>query len=439
MDSTNKDIRIKLTTTVNEIKLDPKLQNQIIKSANMSKALLQKMIFKLAKYHGSKSLEIFINNKLFNENKSLHEFMTDNKILEETISEVGVEVYYCFQMDEPKLIDSKKQDEWIKKILRVGKSSILCAGLFNSELVFYDSVSKNKLGDKDKISEDETSDYAFLNDMCFALQTQNNDKCLAIVAQRDGDSLFDIKEISYENKNIFCQNGSIQGQNVNSEYNITCLSTNSWDSRIFAAGCSNGNLQLYRLESSYMFKDSQNKPNKKGKYSAKQSLTPISQAMLQTSAFSNVTWLDSSNIVTSCLETIRVFNATTLSLINSIPVNHHIATNLLTLNSNSLFMSCHDNGSIKTWDIRQRTPLIENINKAHNGFISLLVKPIEHDENKVFSCGYDGNIKLWDRRNTDTCYYKLPTEHKDKVFGCCEIDSTIITGGASGYIEYFKI
>ena len=398
------------------------------------------MIFKLAKYHGSKNLEIFINNKLFNEKKSLQEFMTDNQILLETISEVGVEVYYCFQMDEPKLIDSKKQDEWIKKIIRLGKSSVFCAGLFNSELVFYDSVSKNKLGDKEKVSDDETSDYAFLNDMCFTLQTESNDRCLAIIAQRDGDSLFDIKEVSYENQNLSCQSGSIQGQNVNSEYNITCLSTNSWDSRVFAAGCSNGNLQLYRLESSYNFKENnENKSKKKVKYSSKQSITPISQAMLQNSSFSNLTWLDASNIATSCLETIRVFNATTLSLIYSFPVNHHIATNLLTLNSNGIFMSCHDNGSIKTWDIKQRTPLIDNINKAHNGYISLLVKPIEHDDNKIFSCGYDGNIKLWDRRNTETCYYKLPTEHKDKVFGCCGIDNTIITGGASGYIEYFQI
>ncbi len=428
------DLRVTFTTNVNEIKIDSKLQNHIIKS-QLTREQIEKMLIKLIKYKGNRQIEIFIQNFLFKDKQqSLLDFLKSNSLLNEKLSETGIDIFYCFQMEEPELIDSKKQDEWIKKIISFNKDTF-AVGLFNSEFTFYDVKSMEKLNTI-KVKDEEIADFLFLNDFCFALNN-NNGNSLLISAIRENGLLFEIQEVNKANNKISISPSVLQSQPT--DYNINKLASSPYDNRLVAAGCSNGSLQLYRFDNQYVFNSSTNedKPiKKKSKGNIKQIISPINQVTLQNQSFNYIEWMNEMSILGSNIDAIRLFNVATFSLVSSINTNTHLSTCLLSL-SNGLILSSFDNGSVKIFDHKASNSLVNQI-KSHRGYVSSITK-YDKDENKFFSTGYDGMIKLWDLRNTAQCYYKLPSNYKDKVFTSCFLDNTLATGGESSYIEYFQI
>lgn len=440
------DLRVKFNTNVKDIKISTKLQNQIIKPSQITGNQLERLIYKLVKYDGTRELDIFINNLLIKDKSKL--VIDTISLLDisenERLIETGADVFYCFQMEKPKLVDSKKQDEWIKKIINI-HNGLYSIALFNTEVKGY-NVNDYNMIDQRKVArlEEETTDYSFMNDMCINIKSRNNENdcysLLAILAIRDNDYLFESKELSFtgkELKALTITNGKYRGD-TNKGNNITVLSSCPNDERVFLSGFSNGNVELYRVNIDYEFKTN-DKPKKKSKSDTVQALQPVNQMNIQGEEVSSVDWIDNINIVSGSLEYIKLVNIATFSIVSSFVTNTHLVTSLGSI-SESLVMSSHDNAAIKIWDVKTKFGQIQVINKAHKGYVS---KAIKYDEYKIVSSGYDGSIKLWDRRNLNECYFKFPSLYKDKVFDIClhrENDCVkLLSGGESSYLECFEV
>ena len=115
-------------------------------------------------------------------------------------------------------------------------------------------------------------------------------------------------------------------------------------------------------------------------------------------------------------------------------------------------VSSHDNRTVKFWDIINKNLLISNIKNAHRGYVSNVSRFNSNELNSflVVSCCYDGDVKLWDRRNTSSVYYVFPNKAKDIVFKSYsfkiikknnseENKNLVLTGGASEYLNFYKI
>jgi hypothetical protein len=72
---------------------------------------LNQLISKLLKVN--KNFSFFIENKILNTN--LEAFLSENTDIDpKKVSEVGLEINYAFELEEPKLTNTIKEDEWIR-------------------------------------------------------------------------------------------------------------------------------------------------------------------------------------------------------------------------------------------------------------------------------------------------------------------------------------
>jgi hypothetical protein len=460
--SNSSEIRIKLSTDIPELKLKDNLQSMIIKSS-MTRKELSNFIKKITKYQGSKELEFFINQKLFNDN---------NQVLSVFIAEEGIEseeqiinVFYTFQMDEPKLIDSKKQDEWIKKVVKFSNHpEVFTAGLFNSEVNFYDSKSHEKL-DVVVLNENDDADYLFLNDYSL-LDVGSKDGYLVVKAIRDNDYSLLFNEVVVNESQTQTEGkrkNSISKEQTNlnkitvsnSEYvgekrkNVTKIDVNKSSKGVFATGTKNGQVEFYKINN-YEFKNSSSKQiDKKNKQrfkdSSKQTILPSGQVKTSVNEVTALKWINENFVVSGDLEYIKVINSDSLSLLHQINVNCHLVTSLDTI-GNNVILSSHDNGSFKIWDITANNSLINNTNRAHKGFVS----NIKSLTNNVFlTTGYDGDAKLWDMRKPNTCYFdiiKSKDLKENKIFGADLLNTKdilefnkLVVGGSDSMLNFYSI
>lgn len=445
----------KFRSNPKEIKLGTALQGNIDLKGSFTRKNIESMVIKSSQYKGPKKLEIIFQNKLFvDQNQPLFEFINLNNI---QTDEIVCDVYICFQLEEPKLIDSKKQDEWIRKIKTFDNEAQFCiVGLFNSEISVYDLNSKNKVENqrkKHKIEEEEdTSDYTLLNSLAITnSKKEDTVYCgLAALAKRDSLNSIEFTEIciSHENKNsTYMVNlpSSLVGPK---NQNIEVLETNPFDNRLLIAGTSSGHIQLYRIDNydfSYAINSlgSEAPIKRKAKNSGKQTLNPIQEMKdIEPSGLTDLNWIDSSLIVSSSNESLKIINSYSFSLIDQISMNHHTATSVKSLNKDGVLMTSHDNGSVKIWDIKSKNRLVESISKAHRGLVSE-VSVYPDNSNYIISSGYDGEVKIWDRRETSKAMYILPSQIKDKIFALCALNKSdkklLISGGASAVLDFYDI
>lgn len=444
--SINKEVRVKFSTNIPELKIKETLQSMIIKTS-LNKNELVAFIKKLTKYQNKKELEIFINNKLFSHaNQQLSVFLLEENISTE---EQILEIFYTFSLEEPKLIDSKKQDEWIKKIRNIvvnGSLShsdslmrnVFSVGLFNSEINFFDMFSHEKidvLGNETR--EIEESDYLFLNDYCYVQGNTNStsDNILLVKAIRDYDFSFVVEELAFSSsssnkkrKNSTNSNKSNNTKTVINKHSsvlsgpktntITKLATNPHSENTFAVGTKNGEFLLYQINN-YNYNANVNHDEKKKQRrvdNMKQFLPFTKELKLGDNEITAMSWLNDCFIAIGDLEYIKILNSQQLSVLNLFNVNHHLVTSLDT-SKEKIVLSAHDNGSFKIWDINAKNALVHNANKAHRGFVSNIEK-VSDNESLILSSGYDGVVKLWDIRKLSSCYFEFPNAAKgnEKIF-----------------------
>lgn len=439
------EIRGKFRTDKSELKIPETHQTQNLKG-KLTKSQLENLLKKSSKYKGDKIIEIFVNNVLFEADTPIFEFVNTKSI---GVGEKALDIYYSFQQDEPKLTDSKKQDEWIKKIVKLG-AEFVGVGLFNSEFSIYNARTALKSevavpldGKKKKAKADEeiVSDFNLLNDFCPVISQDTDDgvKCLFAIAKRDPDYALVFKEVvaRYDGKEV-CYSNSLYV--YNSDEDVSCLSSNRDENSIFAAGTVKGSVEIFKI-SNYEYlseqKGSSEKPSKKrGKEYSHQFINPSNKLSKIDSAIECIDWIDSTLLMTGSLESIKIFNSTTFSLITQFNSNHHLTTSLSSLDSD-VIASTHDNGSVKIWDLRSNTSLAASLNKAHKGYASNVIRGPGFN---FISSGYDGEIKFWDRRNLEKSLHKFPASNKDKVFSILLSNSNrVLSGGASGFLDFYDI
>lgn len=468
----NKEVRVKFSTNIPELKLKETLQSMIIKTS-LNKNELVIFIKKLTKYQNKKELEIFINNKLFSHaSQQLSVFLLEENISTE---EQILEIFYTFSLDEPKLIDSKKQDEWIKKVKALSNDyvnnsvlgNVFSVGLFNSEINFFDCVSHDKIIVNDlstNSNELEESDYLFLNDYCFVNSNTNSNDVLLVKAIRDYEYSFVIEELNLTTTNVTSSSKRKSSTNSNKSNNtktaitkyssilggqkqttITKLATNPLDNTTFSATTKTGDFMLYQIKNYNYSNNSSNNNKKRKNDSYRQILHPIKEIKVSDNEITAMAWLNDCFIALGDLEYIKILNSQQLSIFSLLNVNHHLVTSLDT-SKEKIVISSHDNGSFKIWDINAKSPLMHNVTKAHKGFVTKIEKVSDNDA-LILSSGHDGVVKLWDIRKLSSCYFEFPNKnHNEKVFDFEMLNvkskcgfNKLVSGGSGSELEFFEV
>ena len=486
------EIRVNFVSEIKNNKyFDKDVFNNVIKG-NINRTNIEKLIKKLFKYNGNKELDIFVDNIIYNNNDTLIEFLNNFNI---KFQEENVNITYNFKMDEPKLIDSKKQNEWIKSLINIDNNYAV-VGLFNSELNLYNINSRDKLeiinynilnnkknnnidNNLTNLSKEENFNK-FLNSIDVSYVESKGDYVYMLIFTSIRDSEYDIeytelaidttKNTYYKKQSSYC--GS------NNYNNLTCLSVSPFNKNCIVAGTTNGNIQMYTLDQNYenslekhindnleFYNNNNNinfnKKNSREKTNIKHTITPNQSLFnsnynledISTEQFTCFKWLNPNNIVSSSNNYIKIFSSLNLTLIKQIHLNHHLCSSIDVLDKESQIVSAHDNGSVKFWDIRNKNPLCHNIKSCHKGYVSYVKNLFNeniNNNNNIITCGYDGEVKLWDRRNLSSYYYILPADgNKDKIFTCCsfinktslnnESNNILITGGASEYLNFYRL
>jgi WD40 repeat protein len=494
------EIRVKFTTDQPELKMKENLQSMIIKTQFTRKEIIN-LIKKLCRYQGDREIDLFIeNNKLFGQqNISLSTFLMQEDV--ET-DEKLINIFYSFQMEEPQLLDSKKQDEWIKKLKKIPmfgeglEDSLFSVGLFNSEINFYDTNTHNKIklikhqNQFSVIDEEfDQTDYLYLNDYIF-LTSDNNKQRLMVKAIRDNEFSLEISELYFslnENKKQRKESTNSKNSNKNktfSEINMfpsqlsgrqdheyVCMENNNFLQKenfsVFTAGEKNGNLHLYKIKD-YQFanEDLLNNDNSNGNKNQKrkinqlnsnkrQIILPEKEMKISDHEIFCQSWISKDLISTGDIDHIKLINVENLSIIHQFNVNHHLVTSLDSI-QDKILLSSHDNGSFKVWDINMKNSLVHNVNRTHKGFVSKVMK-LNTEGSRILTCGYDGDVKVWDIRKLDGAYFDFPrnniladnideiNKHKlqysEKVFGMEIMNDykKVVSGGSASYVDFYKV
>ena len=487
-----KELRVKFSTDIPELKLKENIQSMIIKSS-LTRAELLGFIAKLTKYTGRKNLEIFVaNEKLFFENEiTLSEFIIKENI---NFEEKLLEIFFTYEMEEPKLIDSKKQDEWIKKLNLIKFDSylpgIISVGLFNSEINFFNAGNHEKIVQEysgEKVIDE--SDYLFLNDYCFSnsfIQEESKNtityKSLLVSSIRDYENSLVLKEVQIKgNKDKKEKEKEKRKNSVSSEsglfsnfsiktkdnylvgkkdYEYSTLTENNFINKnqdnkstisLIAATEESGSVHFYEIKHSYLEEEKIEKEKKRTKnHSVNQTILPISELKVADNEIHCFTWMDSSLFATGDLNQITISNYENLSLLNKFNVNSHLVTSIDSI-ENKILLSSHDNGSFKLWDVNVNSGLISNVTKAHKGWVTQ-VKSLDSQGRKILTAGYDGEIKIWDSRKLDRAYYSFSNQSEDtknqqsKIFSILTMPSyslnnktKLASGGSSSELDFFLL
>lgn len=412
-DTEIKEIRVKLQTDIKEIKSDLDNKTIVLKTNLFVKDIIN-LVKKLSKDKFKKGFLLFVNDSMYaNESLNLIDFLNEENI---STDEKQIEILVTEKKEEPKLIDSKKQDEYTKKI--VVNNSKIFVGMFNSEINVYDYQTKAlKLDKKSKFNfeSNDCYDYNFLNDLEI-LQSKDNEKDLLVLAIRDcGLHILEITETSINNS-IY---------KIDSSYER--LSTNPKNGNIFAAGKKNGEIDIYNISLS--------KNSKKGLLK----ISPEFSVTFSKNQIGCISWINDHLICVGDIDSIYLINSDSKVLTTKINTNHHYCTDLK--NIDEKLISTHDNGSFKIWDYKNSGNLIINNNKAHQGFISNVLT-FENKPNFITS-GYDGYIKFWDLRNVKTEYQKIEIENKKKIFSTAIIDDSnnyrLAVGVSDNLVHFYDI
>lgn len=413
IDSSKKEIRAIFKTDIQEIKI--KETGTILIDTSLTKEDLNKMIKKLTKYKGPKSFEFLIEGKLL-PGVPLRDFLSSSSISTE---EKTLEVVFLFQMEEPKLIDSTKQNEWIRHIRRFSDKHY-CIGLFNSEFNIY--TSPNSLVTRIEANEDEPN---FLND--FTVASPNPNSTLLVYSNRDDSNAFRIKEIQQDSDKA--SESSLIGRQTNP---ALCIAHDGQlNPNFLLCGSSDGTLSLYKLPSDYTPEgDHQTKSSKRRKIEKQQQqLFPVNDlSRAHSLGISKARWLNSFQAVT-CGDDhlVKLWNVNSFAPLVEMKTDWRVVTCLSNLGD--LVLCGLENGVVRVYDPRLHSSSVAYV-QAHGYSTGGLVQ----FRNGFVSGGFDGKIKVWDLRSLSAPLRSFEGTNR-KVFALEVLQEVLLAGGDESTVD----
>jgi len=378
---------------------------------NLNK-LLKKLFEKERKSHENKNFEFYINNQILD--TELITFLTNNE--KDITSEQVLEIYYFFELSEPELINTVKEDEWIRKIVCLTSEDSLinnnptkyCVGLFNSEVSFYDPTFKKMMTVNNQTTDITENVMEMLNDILFVKSNSKTFLAIASRSEEENVGIYDINTKSGASKKI-----SFVGK-IDNEY-INCLSSNPVDLNCFCAGDTTGSLRIYKFLKNNEEVES-TKPNKKQKteVSRLNHVTEINRA--HTSEIKLTKWINNMQIITSGDDfSIKVWNTSTNANFCNFNSSYKVATSFASFNNTEGILAGYDDGKIRTWDIRAPNQANNLQFSGHKNKVSeIQVNPLM--QQMFVSTGFDKMVKVWDLRSKKPLY-EIKCEEGEKNFG----------------------
>lgn len=408
--------------------------NTITIESTYDQEALNKILKKLLRYN-EKSFNFFISNKILD--KPLHNFLLENPDILKESEEKPIEIYYSFQMEEPKLVNTIKEDEWIKKITLRKNANLkheleyFCVGLFNSECSFYNrnqekifKINENESGNEENVCE-------ILHDICFFNNLAGDN--ILLKASRNENEAVKIYNIDL-NKAAYKQIYSVGKTDM--EY-VNALSVNAVDPKFFCAGDTLGNVKIFKIPEAKAAEDSnQNNKNKKRKiYIEKLHPEVVMEKCHDKREIKLISWLNNQQILTTGDDfNMKIWNIHTKTNYLSMNTNHKYVSSICNFGSDTV-ISGHDDGRIKFWDLRSGK--VSNIFVGHNKLVSAINFDGE-DYSKFSSVGLDGNLNIWDVRSNQAAIFSLKTDC-EKNFGLSYNTSDyLICGGESAKINFYS-
>jgi ribosome biogenesis protein YTM1 len=385
---------------------------------------LNKLIKKLISVNESKDFIFFIDNKLLD--TTIEQFLNNNPELLK-LSEKSVEIYYSLRIDEPKLANTIKEDEWIRKIsVRKGYANKLdyyCVGLFNSEISLY-SPGNEKVLTIDEV-KDKDSLCELLHDVLFFKSENEN---ILIKCSRNEDQNAKVYSVDLT-KMTATQTYSLPKHN--DEY-INCLSLNPVSFSFFCAGGSDGKISIIKLPESTVEKKTVKK--RKIEY---QNLEPQSVLEGCHNEVKNVLWLNNQQMLSSGDDfVVKLWNISTKTNYSSYSMSYKLCTALTNIISTETFLTGQEDGRIKLWDIRQNKPTISFVGHSYSAAdIAVLPESV----NNFVSVGYDGNVKLWDTRSSKKSLYDIKSDSEKNYSVAFNTRDYILTGGDNSTVNVYNL
>lgn len=405
----------------------------IIPSSSDNK-LLNKLLHRLLG-NDEKSFNFFIDNKILD--KPLHNFLLENPETLKVSEEKPIEIFYSFQMEEPKLVNTIKEDEWIKKITLRKNANLknqleyFCVGLFNSECSFYNRNQEKifKINENENSTEENICEI--LHDICFYNTIAGEN--ILLKASRNENEAVKIYNIDL-NKAAYKQIYTIGKTDM--EY-VNALSVNAVDTNFFCAGDTSGDVKIYKLPETKVNEDSNHvNKNKKRKINVEKLFPELTlEKCHDKREIKLISWLNNQQILTTGDDfNIKIWNIHTKTNYLSMNTNHKYVTSFCNFGTDSI-ISGHDDGRIKFWDLRSGK--VSNIFVGHNKLVSAIDFDGE-DYSKFASIGLDGNLNIWDVRSNQSAIFSLKTDC-EKNFGLSyNTTDYLICGGESAKINIYS-
>jgi ribosome biogenesis protein YTM1 len=392
-------------------------------SKKMDTVQLNKLLKKIINTNITKDFIFFIDDKLLD--TTIEQILQSNPELLK-LSEKSIEIQYSFRVEEPKLANTIKEDEWIRKIAvkrsQGVKLDYYCVGLFNSEISIY-NPKHEKVLTIDEV-KDKESCCELLHDLLFF--KHENENILIKCSQNEEEN---IKVYSIDLAKMTCiQTYSLPKRNT--EY-INCLSLNPVSFNFFTAGGSDGNISILKIN------ETSEKKTVKKRRTEYQNLE--AQSVLENchNEVKNVLWLNNQQLLSSGDDFIvKLWNISTKTNYSSFIMNYKLCTSLVNIISTETFLTGQDDGRIRLWDIRQNKPTVSFI--GHKYLVSD-VAVLPESINNFISTGYDGTVKLWDTRSTKKSLYDIKTDSEKNYTVTCNTADYAITGGDNSTVNIYNL
>ena len=366
------------------------------------------------------------------------------------ISETGLEIVYAFETEEPQLINTIKEDEWVRKIsLRLNQKydtsnlEYYCVGLFNSEVTFY-----NKSFEKVLKIEDPKKDESYcelLHDVLFFTNSDRLSDNVLIKSSRNEDFAFQVYSVDLEKMS---SNLVFIGEKSGYEY-TNSITLNPVDFNYFASGDTNGTIKIFKLTENLNEVVAPVKKQKKRKTDAQ---TLQHETQIENCHGNNevriLKWINNQQILSSGDDFfVKLWNVGTRTNYSVFNTNYKLTTAICPiLPGNDKFLSGHDDGSIRLWDIRANNSTATSQNRvvfqnAHSNYVSdITINPDSSmNANNFTSVAYDGLVKLWDMRSNKKALYEIKTDSEKNYSSVYNSSNYLLTGGDNSTVNIYEM